>query len=134
MDIRRFTQVLGIIFLLIGVLGFFPGVVTHPGNMDPPNSGLLFGLFPVNAVHNLVHIGFGVWALAASKFLESSRNFCAATAVIYGLLTIFGFIPNLRTLFGLVPLHGHDIWLHGVIALSSAYYAWGWQGVRIRQP
>jgi len=127
MDIKRFTGVLGVIFLLLGVLGFIPGLMVRPGSLDPMNTGLLFGLFPVNGVLSLIHIGFGVWALAASKYIETSRTFNATAAIVYGIMAVCGLIPGLRTMFGVMPLWGHDVWLHGVIALASAYYAWGWQ-------
>jgi hypothetical protein len=127
MEIRRYCKIMGGIFLVIGILGFFPGVSISPAhNMEPSTTGMLFGLFPVNSLHNLIHIAFGIWALSASRITESARNFCGFNAVIYGVLAVFGLIPGLNNFFGLVPLHGHDVWLHGIIALSSAYFAWGW--------
>ena len=127
MDIKRYCQVIGAIFLAIGILGFFPGVSQPPAHhMEPSTTGLLFGLFPINGLHNLVHIGFGIWALSAAKAVDTARVFCAANAIIYAVLAVCGLIPVLNNMFGLVPLHGHDVWLHGLIALVSAYFAWGW--------
>jgi hypothetical protein len=42
-------------------------------------------------------------------------------AIGYGLLTILGLIPQTNTFFGLIPLHGNDVWLHAVLALVGAY-------------
>jgi len=33
-------------------------------------------------------------------------------------------VPPLWTLFGLVPLYGNDIWLHGLLAAIAAYFGW----------
>lgn len=127
MDIKRWTNLLGVLFLVLGVLGFVPGLNVRPGPMDPMNAGLLFGLFPVNGILCLVHIGFGIWALASARHIEAARTFNAGTAIVYGILAICGLIPGVRTMFGLMPLWGHDVWLHGLIALACAYYAWSWQ-------
>lgn len=132
MSVQRFTLFAGIGFLVVGILGFVPALVSHPTYSDVPVEftafhGRLFGIFPVNAIHNIVHIAFGVWALMAYRSFSSSRIFCKANAVIYGVLVIMGFIPVLNTFFGLMPLHGHDIWLHAGIAIATGYYGFVWQ-------
>lgn len=84
--------------------------------------GRLFGLFPVNALHNLFHILWGAVGLAAYRSFGGARNYARATAVVYGVLTVLGLIPGLNTMFGLLPLYGHDVWFHGLIALAAAYF------------
>ncbi len=130
---RYFALVLGIIFLLVGVMGFIPALVTHPAGMEMhnvtvhANHGYLLGIFPVNLLHNLVHILFGIWGLAAyAGGFDASRVYARSVAVIYALLAIMGLIPqgNLNTTFGLIPIHGNDVWLHAVIAVAAAYFGW----------
>jgi hypothetical protein len=82
----------------------------------------LLGLFPVNVLHNLVHLAIGGWGLAASGSFGAARLFARGLAVIYGVLTIMGLFPGLDTAFGFVPLFGHDVWLHGVTTLVAAYF------------
>jgi hypothetical protein len=53
-----------------------------------------------------------------------ARTFCRALAIFYGLLSVMGFLPVLNTTFGLIPIFGHDIWLHGLTALVAASYGW----------
>jgi hypothetical protein len=86
--------------------------------------GLLLGLFPVNVLHNIVHMLLGIWGLLASRSITGSRLYGQSLAIIYGLLTILGLIPNeaTKTLFGLVPIHGYDILLHAGSALIAAYF------------
>jgi hypothetical protein len=127
MNTRTFAMLFGIVFLAVGVLGFVPGMVQplHDGHPDVSgNAGQLLGLFPVNELHNAVHILFGLWGLAASRSLSGSVAYGRGVAIIYGILTIAGFIPDLNTLFGFVPLYGNDIWLHAVLALIGAYFGW----------
>ncbi|HYO07593.1 MAG TPA: DUF4383 domain-containing protein [Tepidisphaeraceae bacterium] len=128
MNTRYFALILGIMFLLIGVMGFIPGLVTHDmptGTTDVgshADHGRLLGLFPVNTMHNLVHLAFGAWGVIAYRRWDASRTYARATAIIYGLLAIMGLIPNFNTMFGMVPLHGHDVWLHAAIAAAAAYF------------
>ena len=73
--------------------------------------------------NSVVEFEPGVWGLMASRTSPgSSRRFAQATAVIYAILVVVGFVPALNTLFGLLPVHGHDIWLHAVLALPAAYF------------
>jgi hypothetical protein len=106
------ARIFGAIFILLGLLGFVPALV--------PNGNLL-GLFPVNAVHNAVHIGLGAWGLIAGMSLIASVIYFRGIAIIYGLLAILGLLPATNTLFGLAPIHGADVVLHAVLALMAAY-------------
>lgn len=125
MNIRTFTLSIGIIYLIVGILGFFPGLMTAPPQNAPAMStpyGLLFGMFPVNSLHNVVHLGIGAWGILAYKDPDSARLYAQSLAVLYAALGVFGLIPALNTMFGLVPLFGHDIWLHFLTALAAAYF------------
>ena len=127
MSTRTFALLFGLVFLAVGVAGFVPGLVQplHPDH--PPvqyGGGQLFGLFPVNLLHNAVHILFGLWGLLASRSLGGSVTYARGVAIIYALLTVAGFVPSLYTLFGMVPLYGNDVWLHAVLALVAAYFGW----------
>jgi hypothetical protein len=101
MAVRRVAQVFGVVFLLVGILGFVPGVA---------QGGMLLGLFPVNILHNLVHLVFGAWGLAASKSFGGAKAYCQIAGVIYILLAVVGKIEPEP--LGLVPIGGNDVWLH----------------------
>lgn len=127
MKTRYFALVMGLVFLAVGILGFVPGLLTTDPAMPPMlvdgSYGLLLGLFPVNVLHNVFHVLFGLWGVMAYRSYTAARWFAGSTAVIYGVLTLMGFFPGLNTLWGLVPLYGHDIWLHGAIAIVAAIFA-----------
>lgn len=123
---RNFTLLMGVLFVLAGIGGFVP-FVTPPIAPDAPalalnmSYGYLLGLFPVNVVHNLVHLGLGMWGLAAFRQYESSRFYCRALAVILVAFTVMGILTPLSTLLGLMPLFGHDIWLHALEGVIAGY-------------
>ena len=83
---------------------------------------LALGLFPVNVLHNLVHLAFGVWGLLAARTVVGSVVYGKGVAIIYGLLTLLGLIPATNTTFDLVPIYGNDVWLHAGLALLAAYF------------
>lgn len=125
MNIRTFARIYGIVFLIVGIVGFIPGLTQehdHPDMAIDLASGLALGLFPVNALHNIVHIGFGIWGLVAASRVDASRLYARVVAIAYGLLTVMGLIPATNTTFGLVPIYGHDVWLHALLAAVAAYF------------
>lgn len=129
MKTRYFALVFGLIFLVVGILGFIPRLLVQPTAGGPPmavNSyfGYLFGLFPVNVLHSLVHVILGLWGIAAWRTFLGARVYARSLTVIYAVLAIFGLIPGLNTLFGLVPLYSNNIWLHAVAAIIAAYFGW----------
>lgn len=114
---QKGALVFGIVFLLVGILGLFvENGMSMEADMD--RSGRLLGLFPVNLLHNLVHLAFGAWGVAASRSHHGSRTYGRVGAAAYGLLVLLAFVSP--TLFGLVPIGGHDIWLHAVLAAGLA--------------
>ena len=116
---QKVAMVFGVVFLLVGVLGLLAdGGMSMDTDAEAP--GLLLGLFPVNLLHNLVHIAFGVWGLLASRTWSAARMYCRVGSVIYLVLVLLAFIDP--TTFGLVPIGGNDIWLHAVLALALGYF------------
>ncbi len=127
---RRFALVVGIIYLVIGIAGFIPGLVQgqdYPDLAVDAGSGALLGLFPVNVVHHLVHLLVGVLGIAAYRAFDSARLYARGLAIVYGVLAVMGLISaaNLHTMFGLTPLFSHDVWLHAGTAVIAAYFGWG---------
>jgi hypothetical protein len=115
--VKRVAMIFGVVFLLVGVLGLFmvDGGMKMGDTMAPPR---LLGLFQVNLLHNVVHILFGVWGLAAARSVTGATLYCKAGGVIYLVLAICGFV--VPSGFGLVPLGGNDIWLHAALGIVLA--------------
>lgn len=114
--VQRVAQIFGIVFIIVAILGF----ITSGSSMesDPEMAAKIFGLFPVNIVHNGVHLGFGIWGLLASRNFEGARNYGRIAGVMYLILAVLGFVAPDG--FGLVPLGGNDIWLHVVLGAALA--------------
>ena len=129
MATRRFAVIMGVAFIVVGALGFVPGVTQMVG--DDPNltlegagHGYLLGLFHVNVAHNLIHIIFGILGILMSRSFENAVTYARILAVAYGLLAIMGLVSaaNMNYTFGLVPIHGNDVWLHALIAIAAGYF------------
>lgn len=106
--LRTAARVFGFAFLLVGVLGFVPGITRNH---------MLLGVFHVNALHNLVHLLSGAVALAAAaSSVNASRTFFRVFGVIYGLVAVLGFVAGDRPVLGLIANNAADTWLHVAIA------------------
>lgn len=129
MKTSTFALLAGIAYLGAGLLGLVPAMLTPaPADAPPTSFGLLYGyllgLFPVNIAHTGVHLLIGAWGIAAWRGLSSPELFARSIAVLYGLLAVMGMIPMLNTVFGWIPIHGNDIWLHAATAAVAAYFGW----------
>ena len=129
MKTASFALVVGLAYLAAGLLGLVPVMLVPPPADAPPTTfavlyGYLFGLFPVNILHSLVHIAVGIAGIAASNQSARSTGYARAVAILFGALAVLGLLPVTNTLFGLMPLQGGDVWLHGVTAVAAAYFGW----------
>jgi hypothetical protein len=129
MAVSTFAFIIGAFYLFAGTLGFFPLFLSPPLSTDPSltvhlHYGYLFGLFPVNFLHNIVHVMIGVAGLLAWRGLFPTREYCQFLGGFYGLLTVSAFLPGGDTMMGFIPIFRHDIWLHAVSAALGAYYGW----------
>jgi hypothetical protein len=127
-QVQSFARIFGIVYVIVGILGFIPGLV-QPGDATglavTTAYGRLLGLFPVNLVHNLVHLGVGIWGILAARDFAGSIMFSRANAILFGLLALLGIIPATNTLFGLAPIYGVDALLHALSAAVAAYFGYG---------
>lgn len=124
-----FALLLGVLYLALGLLGLVPAMLVPPPPDAPATSfamlyGYLFGLFPVNVLHTALHIAIGFWGLCAWSQKCSAVAFSRAVALLFGALALLGAVPGVDTLFGVMPIHGHDVWLHAATAALAAYYGW----------
>lgn len=144
MSTRRFAFLLGLFFVIAGIAGFIP-FLAHPetgaGLADNVSAAaksgpgqaqavlgtghdMLFGLFPVNPLHNGIHFLFGLWGLLAARTRGRALAYARAVAILYALIALAGLLPATQTGFGMLPLYAKDVWLHGLIALAAAYFGW----------
>lgn len=124
---RRSAQLAGIVFLLVGILGFVPGVTTNFDQLEfagHESEAMLLGIFAVSILHNIVHLLFGVAGLALARSAVGARSFLIGGGVIYLVLWLYGLIISDSSAANFVPMNMADDWLHfvlgvGMIALGA---------------
>lgn len=102
-------------FVVVGVLGFLPGVTTDYGDMEIAghhSDAKLLGVFAVSVVHNLVHLGFGLIGMFMSWFAMGARAFLLGGGLIYLLLGVYGFFVGEGDAANFLPVNTADNWLH----------------------
>lgn len=106
----------GGIFLLVGVLGFVPGITSHLGDLSfaSHHSGAeLLGIFQVSVLHNVVHLLFGVAGLALARRGDAAaKAFLLFGGLIYIVLALFGSVIELDGALNFVPVNSADNALH----------------------
>jgi uncharacterized protein DUF4383 len=120
--LQTVAMLTGIVFLLVGILGFIPGITTNaPGDFAGSNSDAeLLGIFQVSILHNIVHLLYGLAGIALARTWDGARTFLIGGGVIYLLLWILGLIGGANW----VPTNTADEWLHfalGVGMIGSGY-------------
>lgn len=118
---KKLAMVFGIIFALIGILGFIPGIT----NSD----GMLLGIFHVDTIHNLIHLItglIGIWLGSSSE--SGSKSWFQIFGVIYGLVAILGFVYGDDKILGLISNNTADTWLHLVLAAVLLAIGFGMGG------
>ena len=114
--LRKVALIFGIVFVLVGLIGFIT-----PGGMQmgaDPAPGHILGMFGVNLLHNIVHLLVGVWGIVASRSWGGAKSFLQIGGVVYIVLAILGFF--VPTTFGFIPIGGNDIYLHAVLGVIMA--------------
>ncbi|MCZ7378927.1 DUF4383 domain-containing protein [Micromonospora sp. WMMC250] len=133
------------VFLLIGVLGFIPGITTDYGDLrfgGHHSHAKLLGLFQVSILHNAVHLIFGLAGLALARSVAGARVFLAAGGAIYLALWLYGLVIEAVNPEGganILPVNDADNWLHlalgfGMLALGLLLSNHAGTGGRLDSP
>lgn len=111
---KTISTILGIVFLLVGLLGF-----------AAPN---LMGMH-LSPLHNIIHLVSGALALyfGLKGTWEAARTFCLVFGAIYGLLGLAGFLfGGVDNMWRVVP--GQLVWMtadHVVHLILAAVFIIG---------
>lgn len=96
---RTTARVFGIIFIILGIIGFFVPFQ---------------GFFSLTVAHDIVHLVSGIVLLAASGSEATAALWCKVVGIIYGLVFIIGLITTNIAGINLMPA---DDVLHLIIAI-----------------
>lgn len=115
MAVQGAAVLIGAAFLLVGLLGFIPGVTTDYDLLQwaGHHSGAkLFGVFAVSGLHNAVHLAFGVVGFAMARSYAAARAYLLVGGVAYLALWVYGLLIDHRSDANFLPLNDADNWLH----------------------
>jgi hypothetical protein len=117
--IQKTALAVGIVFLLVGVAGFIPGLTHSMDEMEgagADSQAMLLGLFQVSILHNTLHLLFGIAGLAAAARPRASCLYLIWGGVIYAALLVYGLFAVASDQANFVPVNVADNWLHAILA------------------
>jgi hypothetical protein len=125
-NVQKAALAVGAVFLLVGLLGFIPGITSRYDQLSfagHESGALLLGLFQVSVLHNIVHLLFGAAGIAMSRTISGARSYLLYGGIVYLVLWIYGLVIDQNSAGNFVPLNDADNWLHlllgiGMIALA----------------
>ncbi|KAA0931838.1 DUF4383 domain-containing protein [Streptomyces apricus] len=125
--VQKAALAVGAVFLLVGILGFIPGITTDYDTMkfaSHESGAELLGIFQISVLHNLVHLAFGVAGIALARTASGARTYLLAGGAVYLVLWLYGLFVGHHSGANFVPLNTADDWLHfflgiGMIALGA---------------
>lgn len=109
------AMVVAALFLVVGILGFVPGVTTNYDSLTfagHHSGALLLGVFAVSVLHNIVHLLFGVAGFVLARTAGGARGYLIGGGVVYAVLWLYGLLIGHDSAANFVPLNTADNWLH----------------------
>jgi hypothetical protein len=124
--VQTAALVVAAVFVLVGILGFIPGITTNYGDMTfagHHSDAKLLGVFQVSILHNIVHLLFGAAGFALARTVSGARAYLIGGGAVYLVLWLYGLLVGPDSVANFVPLNTADDWLHlflglGMIALG----------------
>lgn len=124
-DIQRAALVFGVVFLLVTILGFIPGITTDYDRLttfDGPGA-MLFGIFGVNILENIVHLLYAIAGFAAAASWAASRAYFIVGGIVYFVVWLYGLVIDLDSAANFLGVNAAANWLH--FALGAVMVAIG---------
>ena len=126
--VQKAALAVGAVFLVVGLLGFVPGITSNYGQLTfagHHSDAALLGIFNVSVLHNLVHLAFGVVGIVLARTFNGARSYLIGGGVVYLLLFVYGLVIDHDSSANFVPVNDADNWLHlglavAMIALGAA--------------
>ncbi len=119
--VQTAAVVAGVMFLLVGILGFIPGITSdldHLAGAGHDSGAMLLGVFQVSVLHNLVHVVFGIAGIAAARVHSAAGIYLLLGGLIYLGLWVFGLLIDKGGAINFIPLNSADDWLHFVLGVG----------------
>jgi len=120
-NVQKAALAVGIVFLLVGILGFIPGITTNYDQLagaGHESEAMLLGIFQVSVLHNIVHLLFGIAGIALARTISGARNYLIWGGVVYLVLWLYGMFIDHESPANFVPLNTADNWLHFLLGIG----------------
>jgi hypothetical protein len=125
-NLQKAAQAVGAVFLLVGILGFIPGITSNYEALSCAGHGseaLLLGIFQVSVLHNIVHLIFGAAGILMARTHGQAKNYLLYGGVIYLVLFLYGILIGHDTPANFVPVNSADNWLHLILGIAMVALA-----------
>ncbi len=132
--VRRAAFAVAVGLLVVGLLGFVPGVTSDFGDLRTAghqSGARLFGVFTVSVLHNLLHLMFGVVGLVTARRVTTARAFLVGGGAVYLVLWVYGLAVEHDNAANVLPVNDGADWLH--LALGAGMLALGTLATRSRR-
>src|SRR6266542_5088540 len=101
----------GLGLVILGVMGFIPGLVQHYGQLHWWKNGSgaqLFDVFQTSILDNLVYLGFGAVGLLAAQTAVTARAYLSGGGILSFTLGIYGLLIDRFGNSNVVPVDRAD--------------------------
>lgn len=95
--VQKAALTVGVLFLVIGGFGFIPGVTANLGSIalaSHHSEAMLFGIFQVSIVHNIIHLMFGVTGMAMARTVHGAQRNLLLGGASYLVLFVYGLLVS----------------------------------------
>jgi hypothetical protein len=124
--IQSVALLVGVVFLVVGILGFIPGITTNYDELKfagHNSDAQLLGIFDTSILHNIVHLLFGLAGIALARTIDGARSFLIGGGLVYLVLFVYGAIWHGETGGNWIPVNWADNILH--LALGAGMVVLG---------
>ncbi len=105
---RPITFIAGIVFLALGIIGFF----NNP----------IFGVFATDTLLNIVYLVTGILAIGFALPDEvSAKGFDKVAGIVYAVIALLGIFTPGNSVIGIMASNAADIWFQAIVAIVLLY-------------
>lgn len=119
--VSRLALTVGAVFLVVGIAGFIPGITTNYDSLSfagHHSGAMLFGVFQISVLHNIVHLLFGLAGIAMARRADTARLYLIGGGAVYLVLWLYGLIIGDTSAANFVPVNTADDWLHFLLGVG----------------
>jgi len=113
--IQSVALLVGVVFLVVGTLGFIPGITSNYDELKfagHNSDAQLLGIFDTSILHNIVHLLYGLAGIALARTIDGARTFLVGGGLVYLVLFVYGAIWHGEAGSNWIPVNWADDILH----------------------